>query len=195
MGVRDGDARQPVLAREEGRLLVAPGSDDAGVVDLDPIDIRGDALEVRLAQDGVPEPVERMGDPDETALLADGRDRLGGRQARPDGPIQEQADQVAVGRLHLFADDDRQAGRGEVARPEGSVDPVVVGDREVGEAPRGGRPDDILLGGERVEACSGMAMQIDEGPRAHGPRRVLPPAPTRPGTSVRPLRSAGRATS
>ena len=78
-----------------------------------------------------------MRDADQPALLADRRDRLDGR-AGPGGTrsLEEDGDQVAVGRLDLLADDDRQPVRRGVAGAQRAVDPVVVRDREVRQAAR-----------------------------------------------------------
>jgi hypothetical protein len=101
-------------------------------------------------------------DPHQAALFADGRDRLLGRQERRDGRRQEQADEVALVGLDLLADQDRQSRRSGFARLEGALDPVVVGDGEVGQ-PAGGRdPRDIGRPGERIEARGGVAVEVDE---------------------------------
>jgi hypothetical protein len=86
-----------------------------------------------------------MRDSDEAALVAGCGDRLGGRQAGRDRPLEERADEVAVAGLHLLADDDRKARgnrRREIARLERSLDPVMVGDRDVGQSAGRSGPDD-----------------------------------------------------
>ena len=56
---------------------------------------------------------------DDAALLLDRGDRLGERHAPGDGPLQEQADDLALGALDLLPDDDAHAvAVGELARLE-----------------------------------------------------------------------------
>jgi hypothetical protein len=76
-----------------------------------------------------------MRDADEPALLADGRDRLGGREASWHGALDEHRDQVALTAPHLLADEHGQPGgllTGHITRLERAGDRLVVGDREVG---------------------------------------------------------------
>jgi hypothetical protein len=68
-----------------------------------------------------------------------------------------------VGGPDLLAHDDRQAvGRG-VACPERALDPIVIGDREMGQPARRGGADDGLGRSQAVEARAGVAVEVDEG--------------------------------
>jgi len=71
-----------------------------------------------------------------------------------------------IGRPDLLAHDDRQAGR-DVGRRgsafERALDPVVVGDREMGHAASRGRADHGLWCSERIEARRGVAVEVNEG--------------------------------
>jgi hypothetical protein len=158
---------QPTLARELERLLVAL-ADHARVVGLDPVDLVDDVGHRRVAQDRPAEPVERVRQPHETALLAGGRDRLGRREAGWDRAFEEGADHVAVASLDLLTHDDHETGRREITRLEGGLDPIVVGDREVGQPPRGSGLDDVLRRRQAVEAAAGVAVQVDERAVAAG---------------------------
>ena len=74
------------------------------------------------------------------------------------------ADEIAVGGLDLLADDDRQAGRRRVASGERAIDPIVVRDDQVRQAPRRGRSDDIARLRQAIEARGRMTVQVDERP-------------------------------
>ena len=107
-----------------------------------------------------------MGNANEPALLADLGDRLGGRPPRGHGTLEEETDEIAVGRPALLADDHREPGRGCVAGTERAVDPIVVRDGEVGEAAAQGSPHDGARVGQAVEARRRVAVQVDEDPVA-----------------------------
>jgi hypothetical protein len=101
-------------------------------------------------------------DADQPALLADGHDRFRDRQAGRDRPLEEDGDEVAVGGPDLLADDDRQAvGRG-LASPERTLDSIVIGDREVGQAAGRRSADDGLRRGQAVEARARVTVEVDE---------------------------------
>ena len=91
-GVRvgHGDAGQPVLPGERRGLLVAV-ADEPGVVDLDPVDERGQGIQPCALAERATEPVERMRDADHGPLLAGLLDGLVGRQAGRQGRLQERA--------------------------------------------------------------------------------------------------------
>ena len=80
-----------------------------------------------------------MGDADQAALLANGGDRLQGRETGRHELLDEDALQIAVGGLDFLADDDGQPVRRGVAGTQRPVDPVVVRDRQVRQA-AGQRP-------------------------------------------------------
>ena len=64
--------------------------------------------------------------------------------------------------LDLLADDQGQAVGAAVARVERDVDPVVVGDRQVGQAARDRGLHHRCRIGQRIEAPARMTVQIDE---------------------------------
>jgi hypothetical protein len=105
---------------------------------------------------------------DEAALIADRRDRFFRPQSGRDRGVEEQPDQVALRGADFLADQDDQARRRGRPRLEGSLDRVVIGDGEMGQAPAGRRCDDIGGPGERVEARPGVAVEIDERPAQRG---------------------------
>ena len=67
VGVAAGPADDPVLGGEAHRLLVEGGERDAGVEDLDQVDVLDDVEQVLVVRDRV-QPVERVRDVDEAAL-------------------------------------------------------------------------------------------------------------------------------
>ena len=88
------------------------------------------------------------------------------------GLSQENGDQVAVAGADLFPDEDREVVRRDISRPERAVDPVVVGDGEMCQAPSDGGGHDALRRGERVETRGRVAMEVHERPgRGHRPER------------------------
>ena len=136
------DAGQPVLARELGRPLVAT-TDQPGVVDLDPVDERRQRRHPASLSSDPRNRSNGCGMPDETALLANGGHGLGGRHPRRDGALQERGDQVPVGGPDLLPDDHGQPVRRRLTRRERPVDPVVIRDDDVGQAPFRRCPNDI----------------------------------------------------
>ena len=94
-----------------------------------------------------PEAVEWMGNPDEAALGSDLGDRLRRWEVSWNVPFEEHADDVAVAGLDFLADDHRQLGSGrasDLTSRDGTLDPIVIGDREVRQPALGRGPDDRL---------------------------------------------------
>ena len=159
--VGHGDTGQAVLVGELGGRLVA-AAEQAGVVDLDPVDERGQGSHLGVAERasrasgrtgagyrrGHPAPVRRRSSPPPTT--------------RRDGAFQVGADEVAVAGLHLLADDDRQARRAQPRAPQGAVDAVMVGHDEVGQAAGRGGAHHVGRPGQAVEARGRVAVQVDE---------------------------------
>src|SRR5207249_12217759 len=56
----------------------------------------------------------------------------------------------------------------EIARPQRALDPVVIRDRQVGQAARGRGTDHGTCVGQAVEAGGCVAVQVDEGARTSG---------------------------
>jgi hypothetical protein len=182
--VGDRDAGHAEARGELGRPAVAVADHQPRVPGLDPVDGSGEPLEgARLAPaQRAAKPVERVGDADQAALVAHGRDRLGRGEAGRNRLMEEDADEVARLRANLLPDDDRHAGRlvrGSVTGFDRAVDPVVVGDRQVRQASSRGGAEDRGGRRERVEARRGVAVQVEEGARqcpgressGRGPRR------------------------
>ena len=165
MRVRHGNCRNPLFLAERGCLLVATATEDPRVVALDPVDEPDDRGQLLGPGDRVPEPIERMRNADEPALLANRGD--GFRHGPPgfDRPLEEHRDQVAGGGLDLLSDDHRQTGRGRVTGAQRTVDSIVIGDREMGQSPLGGGAKDVLRSREAVEAVPRVAVEVDEGLR------------------------------
>jgi hypothetical protein len=93
-------------------------------------------------------------------------DRLHGGQATGHRLIEEDADEVAVPGADLLADQDRDAevlAARDVTRLKGALDPIVIRDREVGQATCRRGPDDRRRRGERIDAGGRVAVQVDEG--------------------------------
>ena len=134
-----------------------------------------------------------MRDADEAALVADGVDRLGGRQARRDRPLDEGGDQVTVRMVRTSSPTITVSPSGAASRAaERAIDPVVVGDDEVGQPTRGRGAHDLRRISQAVEGRRRVAMQVDEGAarRDHAPG----PCGSISGTGVT-LRSAAPGTS
>jgi len=167
VGVRDRHAGQPVKGGELTGPLVA-GAQESRIVHLDPVDEGGQASDLCVAPERPSKSVEGMRHPDEPALLADLPDRILRRQPRRHRVDEEDADEVALGRPDLLADDDGQAGRSRRQALESAIDPIVVGDGEVTQASLGRDPDDIDRPSQRIEARPRMAVEIDERPRQPG---------------------------
>ena len=112
MGVGDRDARQLVGEREGGGLLVALADHDPGIVRLDPVHERRDGIEHLVAEERAAEAVERVGNPHEAALGANRRRSPRPAKAAGNVLLEKRADEVAVARPDLLADDDRQLRSG-----------------------------------------------------------------------------------
>ena len=95
--VRDGDAGQPVLARERGRPLVAAADEPRVVASTQSTSCAERVEPRRVAQQRAAEAVERVRDADQAALLA--RPRRSSRRpaARAGRPARGTGDEVAVG--------------------------------------------------------------------------------------------------
>ena len=179
MGVGDGDPGQPVLdARTPAASSLPCPTTRALCVSTQ--STSGARLAIDASRSSEPRmPIERMRDPDQPALLAGRGDRLDRRQPRRDRPLEEHADQVAVERLDLLADDHRQPGRRQLASLERHVDPVVVRDRQVRQPAVARRLDDVP-GADRQSKlpcewqCRSMNARVIGGwrpsRRAHGHR-------------------------
>jgi hypothetical protein len=101
--------------------------------------------------------------------------------------VQEHADEVAGLRPDLLADDDGHAGGlvgRAVTRLDGAVDPVVVRDRQVGQATGRGRAEDGGGRDQRVEARRGVAVQVENGALGVRRRDSLGRGPRRSFTSA-----------
>ncbi len=104
-------------------------------------------VEQLIVEQRAPEAVEWMRNPHEAALGANLGDRLRRWEVAWNVPFEEHADDVAVAGLDFLADDHRQLGRGspgDVAGGNGALDPVVIGDRQVGQSAHRGGPHDRL---------------------------------------------------
>ena len=188
--VGSGALEQAVLAREAQRLVVERVAEEAGVEDLEHVDLGEVAVEGGGIRDRV-QAVEGMGEVDEAALLADGRDRV--REGHParDLLLEEEADHLALAvRLHLFArDHDEVSAAGELDPLERAAERVVVGDRDSAQADLlrvveqlcGRRraivrpvrvhvqvDDDPVAAFERVLVCVGSAMRLAREAGVHG---------------------------
>jgi len=131
---------------------------------------------------GVPHPFDRF----RGSLLRDARmERLAGQVDW----IETHNARIALGNGNQlaadFAHDHGQPGRpvrGSIAGLERPVDPIVVGDREMGQAARACGSDERCRRRERVERRAGVHVQVREEPRG-SPELGHPPRPARPGTS------------
>ncbi len=118
VGVRHGDARTARLERERRRTLVAAAAHDAGVVDLDPVDVLGDLRERLVAAERSTGTDRRGGECptrppcSRIAAMASTIDSPGGTAS-----VEEQADQVAFPDPDLLADDDGQPVRARRRAP------------------------------------------------------------------------------
>ena len=65
--------------------------------------------------------------------------------------VEVEANQVAVGRPNLLADDDLEFRRRKLPRRERAVDALVIGDRQMGQAAADGRLYNGFGLGERIE--------------------------------------------
>ena len=199
MRIGDGDAGQPVLARERGRrprcrsptsraLWTSTQSTSGAIA----------ASSRALARASPRNRSNGCGMPTSAALLA-GRARSSRRPAAPAGCARSRNahDQVAVGGLDLLADDDGQPVGRRVARPQRAVDPVVVRDRRgaSGHASTAARTTDRDRIARQASRSSRrrVAVQVDERAVPDGQRRS--PRLTGPATPAVHVRSAGRATS
>ena len=144
VGVGDGDARQVVGEGECRGLLVAFADHDPGIVRLDPVDERRERTPA--ARSSSSEPRKRSNGwaiPTRPPWARISAIASAGGQVARNVPLEEHADQVAVAGPDFLADDHRQLGSGrpgDLAGREGTVDPVVIGDREVGQPARRPRP-------------------------------------------------------
>src|SRR5437667_8978767 len=103
MRVRTGTRREVVLAREAQRFVVVALEEQAGVVDLEDIDLRQVPVERRGVWDRM-QAVERVRDIDEAALDTDRLDRFREGHAARNLLLKEQADHLALPRgLDLLA--------------------------------------------------------------------------------------------
>ena len=95
VGVRSGAHRQVVLAGETERLVVVRLEEQAGVVDLEDVDL-GEVAVQRPRVGNRVHAVERMRDVDDPVLLADRGDRVREAQAAGDLALQEEPDHLAL---------------------------------------------------------------------------------------------------
>ena len=133
------------------RGTLVPVADESSVVHLDPVDRRHQRLVHGIAQHRATELVIRVGHPDETALGADGSDRVDCRQVPLDRPLDKGGDEVAGLGPHLLTDDDGQPCRRGVASSERTVDAVVIRDGKVGQPARHRRAHDFGRVREAIE--------------------------------------------
>ena len=170
---------------------------DPRVVGLDPVDLADQVLQSAASRsERAAEAVERVGDPDEAALRADRGDRLGGAAGRAGRPRSRKRQMRSPSAVWISSPTitvrPGATSAAIAARLEGAVDPVVVGDREVGQPARRRRA-------RRTDA--GEARRVEDAPEECGRcevrRTPRPPLAVRSGTRVigLALRPAGRATS
>ena len=119
--------------------------------------------------------VERMGEVDEAALLADRGDRVGERQAAGDLLAEEEADHLALRvRLDLLAgDDDQLAVAGALDGLERAAEDVVVGDGDRAEAFRLGVVEQLVDLDRAVVRPGRVHVQVGDDPRPVGERPGL----------------------
>ena len=183
VGVRDGDAGQPVLARELGRLLVA-AADEPGVVGLDPVDERRPATSSRAVfAERAAEAVERVRDADQAALLAGRGDRLGRATGRAGWPrsrkTQMRSPSLVLTSSPTMTVSPRAPRRARASAP--SIRSWSVIARWVSPAVAAARTTSAGVD-RQSKRRRRVAVQVDEGP-------------TRRGGVIDAIRSAGRATS
>ena len=158
MRIRSRTLEEPVLPREAQRLVVEGVAEEPRVVDLEDVDLGEVAMERRRVGYGV-HAIERVGDVDEAALLANRGEGLGEGHASRDLLLEEEPDHLAlVVGLHLLAgDDDQIAVARQLRRLERAAEDVVVGDRDPSEPDLLGVIDELPRPGSSSRATSRCA--------------------------------------
>ena len=124
--------------------------------------------------------VERMGEVDDSLLLADRGHRLRERHPARDLLVQEEPDHLAlvVGLDLLAGDHDQLAPARLLGRLAGAAEDVVVGDRDRAEALRLGVVEQLVDLDRAVVRPGRVHVQVGEDPGAVGERlAVAPPRP------------------
>src|SRR3972149_7632361 len=150
-------------ARQVPRLLVVAGEDVAAVEALDGVYLALDPLQRVALDDGAPEDVVGMRDDDEAALFMDAADGLLRRHASRHQLLEEEADNLALGRLHLLADDDLEAAAGllrQLLDDEGALDLVVVRDGDAVDALAQAALDERARADDGVAGVVRMAVEV-----------------------------------
>ena len=173
MSVRAGAHRQVVLARKAERLVVVGLEEQAGVVDLEDVDVRQMAVEGGGVRDRV-QAVEGVGDVDEAALLLDRLDRVREGHALRNLLREEEPDHLALAvGLHLFARNHGQvAVARELDRLERAAEHVVVGDCDRAEPDRLGLIEHVLDLDRAIARPRGVQVEVDEDPLPVGERLI-----------------------
>ena len=169
----------------EERGLLVGATHGAGIVDLDQVDAAASASRASAAAVAArrgAEPVERVRQPDEAALLAD----RGRSSRRPTGRAPRPArGRGRSGRRRRSGPPRRRSRSGpsgrQVAGPQRAVDPVVVGDREVGQPARARRsgPGPPAGSASRSDAALWQCRSTNDaaaGARVHAGLRRAGPA-------------------
>ena len=164
-----------VLAGEAERLVVVGLEQEAGVVDLEDVDLAEVPVERGRVGDRV-HAVEGMGQVDEPALLADRGDGVGERHAARDLLAQEEADHLALAAgLDLLAGDhDHAAAARALGRLESAAEDVVVGDGDRAEPFRLGVVEQLVHLDRAVVRPVRVHVQVGDDPLAAGERVRLP---------------------
>jgi len=172
-----GHGKRPLDVCQRRQGVVEPREDTGVVDDLNTVERQvGHKLRDRsVASDGSAHRMERMRGNGEASLRMDERDRVGGGEMRRDALLKIEADQVAIERADLFADDDVDAevriGTGEPARFESAMDLVVISHGEHIEVPS-------CRADERIRPLSPVAPGgVDVQVRAAGGKAAPPPPP------------------
>jgi len=129
-------------------------ADQARIEDFDVVDHVKQIVELFLEQVRAaarPEAVVRVRQADEATLIVDTLRRLDRTLAGRQRLLKVEADQVAVGRPDLLADDDGELRRRDLLRGQRAVDALVIGDGQMGQTAADGRLYNGFPLGERIK--------------------------------------------
>jgi len=129
-------------------------ADQARIEDFDVVDHVKQIVELFLEQVRAaarPEAVVRVRQADEATLIVDTLRRLDSSLAGRQRLLKVEADQVAVGRPDLLADDDGELRWRDLLRFQCAVDALVVGDGQMGQTAADGRLYNGFPLGERIK--------------------------------------------